>query len=122
MAGVYTDQRLNLSKLGKAFGRKPTEAIAGYILAKRMDKITSREVKANIRCMRKASPKEVEEALVHLDGLGWVDKTPGPRPSSPVQWIVNPAVHVRFADKAKEEETRRANVREIMIRLGKGMA
>ena len=23
MAGVYTDQRLNLSKLGKAFGRKP---------------------------------------------------------------------------------------------------
>jgi hypothetical protein len=22
MAGVYTDQRLNLSKLGKAFGRK----------------------------------------------------------------------------------------------------
>ncbi len=23
MAGAYTDQRLNLSKLGKAFGRKP---------------------------------------------------------------------------------------------------
>ena len=23
MAGVYTDQRLNLSKLGKVFGRKP---------------------------------------------------------------------------------------------------
>jgi hypothetical protein len=112
----------HVGMLGVSNDHDRLEAIAGYILAKRMDKITSREVKANIRCMRKASPKEVEEALVHLDGLGWVDKTPGPRPSSPVHWIVNPAVHVRFADKAKEEETRRANVREIMIRLGKGMA
>jgi hypothetical protein len=112
----------HVGMLGVSNDHDRLEAIAGYILAKRLDKITNREVKANVRCMRKASPKEVEEALLHLDGLGWVDKTPGPRPSSPVQWIVNPAVHVRFADKAKEEEKRRANVREIMIRLGKGMA
>jgi len=35
---------------------------------------------------------ETGALLDQLDALGWVDRVPGPRPSSPPQWIVNPVV------------------------------
>jgi hypothetical protein len=70
--------------------------------------------------MRRAASREVEEALEHLEALGWLDRIPGPRPTSPTRWLVNPAVHFKFAERAKEEERRRKSVRKIMATLAKG--
>jgi hypothetical protein len=112
----------HVGMLGLSNDHDRLAAIAGHILAKGMDKITTREIKANVRPMRKAASREVQEALEHLEALGWLDRAPepGPRPSSPTRWLVNPAVHFKFAERAKEEERRRKSVRKIMLALSKG--
>jgi hypothetical protein len=110
----------HIGMLGLSNDHDRLAAIAGYILAKGLKKVTNRDVKGSVRLLRKATPHEIEDAMHHLDNLGWVDPTPGPRPSSPTQWAVNPAVHTKFAARAKEEERRRAAVRKIMTQLTKG--
>jgi hypothetical protein len=39
--------------------------------------------------------------------------------TDPPRWPVNPRVHERFADRAKEEAERRSMVRAVMARLPK---
>jgi Protein of unknown function (DUF3987)/Bifunctional DNA primase/polymerase, N-terminal len=111
----------HVGMLGLSNDHDRLAAIAGHILAKGMGTITNREVKSGIRPMRKATPREVEEALQQLEALGWLDRVVGPRPTSPARWTVNPVVHVNFAERAKEEERRRKNVRKIMSNLTKGL-
>jgi hypothetical protein len=106
----------HVGMLGLSKDHDRLAAIAGYILAKGLKKITVRDIKTNVWPMRKATPQEVEEALDQLDGLGWMDRVPGVKP----QWAVNPSVHIKFAERAEEEAKRRKNVRKIMSSLGRG--
>jgi uncharacterized protein DUF3987 len=110
----------HVGMLGLSNDHDGLAAIAGLILAKGMNKITGRDVKGKVRPMRKAAPSEIEEALGHLEALGWLDRPPGHRPGQPGVWAVNPAVHTMFAERAKEEATRRKAVRQIMVNLAKG--
>jgi hypothetical protein len=61
--------------------------------------------------MRKLTRHETEAIFEQLDALGWVSRTPGPRPSDPPHWIVNAVVHQKFAERGKAEAERRKRER-----------
>jgi hypothetical protein len=58
-------------------------AVAGYILARKLDRITNRHVQRGDRTMRKLTTKDIERIFEQLDALGWVTRTPAKRPSDP---------------------------------------
>ncbi len=92
-------------------------AVAGYILARRLDVVTNRDVQRGDRTMRGLREHEIRPLLEQLAALGWLEQVPGPRPSLPPHWIVNPVVHERFADRAEAEHKRRADARAALSGL-----
>ena len=92
--------------------------VAGYILAKKLTVLTSRDVKQNIRTMKKFDKRTWESILNQLESWGWLDVVPGPRPTSPPQGAINPMTHRKFETKAKEEIARRKLARETIVALG----
>lgn len=97
-------------------------AIAGYILAHKLDRITNRDVQRGDRTMRGLKDHEIRPLLEQLAALGWLDRIDPPRPSSPPHWQVNPAVHARFKDRTAREIERRGKAREIIRDLSRGAA
>lgn len=95
-------------------------AIAGYILAHKVEQITNRDVQRSIRTMRNLREQEIRPLLEQLAALGWLDRIDPPRPSSPPHWQVNPAVHVKFIDHAARETERRRKARETIQDLSRG--
>ena len=89
-------------------------AVAGYILAHKLERVTNRDVQRGDRSMRKLTRRETEAIFEQLDALGWMTRTPGPRPSDPPHWIVNPVVHQKFAERGKAEAERRERDRAII--------
>jgi len=108
--------------LGLSNDHDRLEAVAGYILARKLERVTNRDIQHGDRTMRGLSRPETEAILDQLDALGWVDRVPGPRPSSPPQWAVNPIVHTKFAKRAADEAERRARERKIIAAMTKGSA
>jgi hypothetical protein len=94
--------------LGLSNDHDRLEVVADYILALKKERVTNRDTHHGDRTMRGLSRLETEAVLDQLDALGWVDRIPGSRPSSPPQWIVNSIVHTKFAERATVEEERRA--------------
>ena len=94
--------------------------IAGYILAHGLSRITNRDVQRGSASMRSLKPRETGELFEQLDALGWVTRIPGPRPSDPPHWIVNPIVHQKFAERAEAEKERRSREHKIIVELRKG--
>ena len=92
------------------------QAVAGYILARKREVITKRDVQQGDRTMRKLGSKEIENVFAHLEALGWVERTSGPRRDS-LHWKVNPVVHLLYADRAKMELKRRKKAREEIAAL-----
>src|SRR5262245_4638636 len=96
-------------------------AVAGHILAHKLDRVTNRDVQRGDRTMRKLTRWDTEKVFEQLEALGWVFRQPAPRPADPPHWVVNPEVHRLFADRAGQEATRRMAVRELLAGLtGKG--
>ena len=94
--------------------------VAGYILTRGMQRLTNRDVQAGCRTMRKLERHDIEAVFEQLDALGWVTRTPGPRLTDPPHWIVNPVVHVKFAERARVEAERRQRVRAIITGMRQG--
>jgi hypothetical protein len=92
-------------------------AVAGYILTHKKARITNRDVMQGDKAMRRLTAKQREAVFEQLEALGWLDRTAGPRANAPPHWIVNPAVHEKFAGKAKEEAERRSNAREMLAEI-----
>lgn len=92
-------------------------AIASYILAHRLERVTNRDVQRGDRAMRKLAEHDVRPLLEQLAALGWLEMVPGPRPTQPPHWLVNPAVHARFAERAAAEAAKRAEARSVMSDL-----
>ena len=96
-------------------------AVAGYILARKLVRITNRDVQRGDRSMRGLKQFETEAIFEQLDAMGWINREPGFRfgPGRPAAatWIVNPAVHTEFADRAKAEAERRARDRALLAKL-----
>ena len=98
-------------------------AVAGYILAHRLDRITNRDIQHGNRTMRGLDRRDIESVFDQLEALGWIDRIPGPKPTAPPHCIVNPAVHVKFAARAAAEAERRARDRKLIAEiLGKRAA
>lgn len=100
--------------LGLGNDHDAVTAVAGYILAHGLTKITNRDLKRGDRIMRRLNPDEASAVLEQLEAFGWLDRVPSPLRGAPPHWKVNPVVHSKFAEKAKTEAARRAEVRQII--------
>lgn len=94
--------------------------VAGYILTHGIERLTNRDVQRGCRTMRKLERRDTEAVFEQLSALGWVTMTPGPRRTDPPHWIVNPRVHEKFAERARQEAERRQRVREVIAAMGQG--
>jgi hypothetical protein len=86
--------------------------VANFILARKLSKITNRDVQRGDRSMRRLADRDTLRIFEQLEALGWVERRLPKKPQEKLQWIVNPQVHIRFADRAKREADRRADDRE----------
>lgn len=100
--------------LGLSDDHERLTAVAGYILAHKLDRITNRDVQRGDRTMRGLERQDIDGVFEQLDALGWISQSTGPRPSSPPRWVVNPAVHRLFAKRAEREAAERAKQREML--------
>jgi hypothetical protein len=89
-------------------------AVAGYILAHKLEKITNRDVQRGDRTMRRLDRRDIDSVFDQLEAFGWVFRVPGSRPIAPMHCVVNPAVHTRFARRAEAEAKRRAAEKETI--------
>jgi len=92
-------------------------AVAGYILAHKLERLTNRDIQRGDRTMRGLDRRETEAVFDQLDALGWLFSIQGPYPGAPPHRIVNPAVHTKFADRAKSEAERRSRDREVIAAM-----
>jgi hypothetical protein len=106
--------------LGLANDHDRLANVADYILAHKLERITSRVVQRGDRTMRNLKRYETEAIFEQLEALGWVMKIPGLRLSDPPRWVVNPVVHQKFAERAEAEKKRRGEEREMITDLLKG--
>jgi hypothetical protein len=92
-------------------------SVAGYILVHKPDTMNSREVQKAVRSMRKAGARDVAILMEQLEAFGWLFRHPSPPRSNALPvWKVNPEVHVRFAERAKEEAAARAKARATIAK------
>lgn len=89
--------------------------VAGFILAKRREKVTIRDIRMGIRSMRKIDREAGIKLFQRLEALSWVDPV-NMRADAPA-WNVNPAVHELFAERADNERARRAEMRATVARM-----
>jgi Protein of unknown function (DUF3987) len=87
-------------------------AVAGYILAHKVDRLTNRVIQRGDSTMRGLKRLEIENICHQLNALGWITEAPRRRLTDPSWWDVNPEVHRRFQERAKQEETRRQQAHE----------
>jgi hypothetical protein len=103
--------------LGLADSHDRLTAVAGYILARKLEVVTNRTIQQGDRTMRGLDRKDILSVFDHLSALGWIEWRPGPRPSSDPHWYVNPKCHQLFQDRAKREAERRTSAREEIAAL-----
>jgi hypothetical protein len=91
-------------------------AVAGYILAHKLEKIVPRDVQRGDRTMRKLTRRDTDQIFEQLEAFGWLIRQEGKKRGS-VAWEVNARVHELFNERAALEEARRLKVRKIMANL-----
>lgn len=90
-------------------------AVAGYILAKGLHRITLRDMARGDTLMRKTAsdPQQAEAVMAQLDAMGWVSPVPSIRRDSK-EWAVDTRVFEIYAEQAEVEKDRRERTREII--------
>jgi hypothetical protein len=83
--------------------------LAGYLLSRKLQSITSREVGRAYREIR-GKPVEIAAAMDLLDHAGWV--TPDPERPRNAAWLVSPLIHTTFTAQAADERARRETIRK----------
>lgn len=104
--------RVYMTVGGNGESLEMTQAIAGYILAKKLTRIVASDLSANVRHCRRMGVAEVSRAVSPLVSGGWLEPE-GDKPGNRA-WVVNPGVHVRFATRAATEAARRSAARAIL--------
>jgi Protein of unknown function (DUF3987) len=108
--------------LGLANDHDSVTAVAGYILAHGLTKVTNRDLKRGDRAMRRLGSDKALTVFEQLEAFGWLDRVPSRLRGAPPHWPVNPTVHQKFAERARSEAARRAEVRQTIIEaVGKGV-
>jgi hypothetical protein len=64
--------------LGLSDDHERLTKVAGYILARKLDRITNRDVQRGDRAMRGLERQDMERIFAQLEALGWITRTPGP--------------------------------------------
>jgi hypothetical protein len=95
------------SVLGVSDSYDSVSQVAGYILAKKLTRITSRDIQRSTGGPNGLERREVEGICDSLESLGWLYRVQGPRRDS-AHWDVNLEVHRRFAERAAREVKERA--------------
>jgi len=107
--------------LGLSDDHERLTAVAGYILAHCLKRITNRDVQRGDRSMRGLTRRDTDRVFEQLDALGWISRDPGRpqgwRPSDPPRWVVNPEVHRLFQERAQVEASRRLSAREAIAEV-----
>jgi hypothetical protein len=103
--------------LGLSDDHERLTAVAGYILAHKLSRITNRDVQRGDRTMRSLERHDIDGIFQQLDALGWISPAQGPRFSDPTRWNVNPAVHQLFANRAEREAAERTKQREMLAEM-----
>jgi hypothetical protein len=88
--------------------------LAGYILAKKLGRISNRDVLAGVHSMRNLDRRETERIFQQLEAFGWLVQEIDARRVTPPRWLVNPEVHTRFSDYAERETAKRQKEREAL--------
>jgi hypothetical protein len=102
------------SLLGVADNHHSVSQVAGYILVKKLTRVTSRDIQRGVTAMSGLKRQEVEVICDQLESLGWLFRVQGPRRDS-AHWQVNPEVHRKFAERAAQEVTERAARRAVIL-------
>lgn len=89
-------------------------AVAGYILAHRMETISVSDARRGDRIMRRMDERQAAEVLSQLDAFGWLDPLPLQRNETSPRYEVRKYVHTLFEDRAEAEADRRQTVREAI--------
>ena len=90
-------------------------AVAGYILAHKVERLTNRIIQRGDRTMRGLKRHEIENICHQLDALGWITEAQRKRATDPPRWDVNPEVHRLFHERAEQEATRRKRMHEAIV-------
>jgi hypothetical protein len=110
-----------VNTLGLADDQDRLAAVAGYILARKLDVVTNRDIARGDRTMRGLTKADTSAVFEQLEALAWLTRTPAPRPADPPHWKVNPKCHERFEERAKREVARREQDREMLAAMfGRG--
>ncbi len=91
-------------------GSEAVRSVAGYILSKRKDRVLASELARDVRACRQAPLADVQKLLSSLVAGGWLN--PEKEHAGNAAWLVNPSVHISFANRAAQERQRRIMVRE----------
>lgn len=94
-------------------GAEVTQAVAGYILAKKKVRLLTSDLTSNVWVCRKQSLSQIHIMLSPLVAGGWL--TPEREGASNIAWQVHPVVHEHFAGRARREENRRQAVRHHIL-------
>ena len=86
-------------------------SIAGWILARRQERFTMRDLHREVTPCRKKPRKTIEEMLEPLELMGWIKRD---NEMVPRAWTVDPQVHVAFAAKAESERVRRGQIKKLI--------
>src|SRR5262249_40570855 len=92
-------------------------AVAGYILAHKVERLTNRVIQRGDRTMRRLRRREIEDICHQLSALGWVTEAQRRRATDSPRWDVNPEVHRLYQERAQQEATRRQRAREIIASI-----
>jgi len=79
-----------------------------------LSEVKARDAQRSTQSFRHLTADDFRRLCEKLEAFSWLErKDPGPNSATP-RWIVNPAVHVLFADRGKVEAERRKNAREAL--------
>lgn len=98
--------------LGLSEGIDRVKAVAGYILAHKLETVTMRTIGRNVSAMKRVDRQEAAKVFEQLEAFGWLEQT-NKRHDAP-SWNVDARVHEKFAERALSEAERRADVRGII--------
>jgi uncharacterized protein DUF3987 len=108
--------------LGLADDHDRLAAVTGYILARKLDRITNRDVQRGDRTMRRLTRWDTERVFQQLEALGWLEQEISLLPGEAPKWNVNPEVHKLYAKRAADEAARRSEARRMiadMVEIGR---
>ncbi|MCD1590377.1 DUF3987 domain-containing protein [Qipengyuania citrea] len=104
--------------LGMSDDQEQLEAIAGYILAHKLQEIDHRTIQRSVRSCRKMDRFNTRPLFETLAAMNWLYAVADPdKRNGEPRWFVNPNVYALFAERAEREEARRLQARATILEI-----